>query len=639
MRKLLVMFTVVAALLMSSCPGEQPPETVKTYTLEQFHKTTGIFGGSFSPDESKLLVTSNETGIFNAFVIDIATGERTPVTDSDADAIFTIGYFPEDERILYSSDKGGNEINHIYLLEPDGTVTELTEGEETKEQFGLFTKDKKSFYTVNNSRDPRFFDFYEWDIETLESKMVFENTTGMNPASVSPDRRWLALSKPNTTNDRDIYLVDLQEGGDPVLISEHEGMAEFAVSDFGPEGKYLYYTSDADGEFDVLKRYDLETGMHEEVYATDWDVSFSYLSDKGTYHVIGINADGYTKITILNTATGETVDIPNLPAGDISGLEFSRSEKIMRFYSVSDNAPSNLFVYNFETGELKQLTDTLNPEIDPNDLIACEVVRFNARDGMEIPGLLYKPKVASAANKVPALLWIHGGPGGQSRPFYNSERQFYINHGYAIFAVNNRGSSGYGKSFLAADDHKHGHEPLWDCVDAKEFLKTYDWIDPERIGIFGGSYGGYMVLAALAFQPEEFAVGVDIFGVANWVRTLRSIPSWWEAMRQAYHQELGNPETEEDYLRSISPVFHADKITRPLIILQGANDPRVLQAESDDMVAAIKANDGIVEYVVFEDEGHGFVKKENRIEGYNKVLEFLDKYLKGVSGDEEAEES
>ena len=303
----------------------------------------------------------------------------------------------------------------------------------------------------------------------------------------------------------------------------------------------------------------------------------------------------------------------------------------MKLTVSSDTMPGNMFLFNLDTVEFRQLTDTLNPEIDPNDLVASTVVRFAARDGMTIPGPLYKPIGASAENKVPVMLWIHGGPGGQTRAGYSGEKQFLINHGYALFAVNNRGSSGYGKSFLAADDRRHGREPLWDCVDAKEYLKTLDWVDPDRIGIMGGSYGGYMVLAALAFEPEEFACGVDIFGVANWLLTLENIPPYWESFRKALYAEIGHPVEDAEFLRATSPVFHGDKITRPLLILQGANDPRVLQRESDDMVAAIKAGGGTVDYVVFEDEGHGFRKSANRVEGFNTTLEFLDTHLKGAT--------
>jgi dipeptidyl aminopeptidase/acylaminoacyl peptidase len=225
---------------------------------------------------------------------------------------------------------------------------------------------------------------------------------------------------------------------------------------------------------------------------------------------------------------------------------------------------------------------------------------------------------------------VHGGPGGQTRTGYSATIQYLVNHGYAVLGINNRGSSGYGKTFYVADDKKHGKEPLWDCVEGKKYLAGLPYVDGDRIGIIGGSYGGYMVLAALAYKPEEFAVGIDIFGVANWVRTIESIPKWWESFRIALYQEMGDPEKDREMLRAISPVFHADKIRRPLLVLQGANDPRVLKAESDDIVAAVKKNGVPVEYIVFPDEGHGFTKKKNQIEGYGAILRFLDKHLKGA---------
>jgi len=581
----------------------------QTYTMEQFMKTVSIGGSSFNPDESKLLVSSNETGVFNVYELDLATGVRTAVTEGD-ETTFAVAYLPDNGEILFARDQGGNENNHLYLWEEDGKVTDLTEGEETKEQFVGFSNDLAHFFTINNGRDPRFFDLFEWDIAGLSKRMVYRNDTGFDAAAWTPDGRWLVLSKTNTTNDSDLFVLDLEERGSPMLISKHEGQGNFAAEDVSVDSSSLYYTTNVDGEFATLKRYSFVDGSHEEVFATDWDVSYAYFSRLGTYRVIGTNEDGFTKIRITNEISGEEVQILNLPAGTVTGVAFSNSEKLMKFTLSSDTMPGNLFLYNIETGDLKQLTDTVNPEIDLNDLV-------------------YKPIGASADNKVPVLLSIHGGPGGQSRAGYSASRQFLLNHGYAIFAVNNRGSSGYGKTFFAADDQKHGREPLWDCVDAKEYLKTLDWVDPDRIGIMGGSYGGYMVLAALAFEPEEFAVGVDIFGVSNWVRTLKSIPPYWESFREALYMEIGNPETDEEFLRATSPVFHGDKITRPLIILQGANDPRVIQVESDDMVAAIEANGGIVEYVIFDDEGHGFRKNDNRIEGWNAILAFLDTYLVG----------
>ena len=191
--------------------------------------------------------------------------------------------------------------------------------------------------------------------------------------------------------------------------------------------------------------------------------------------------------------------------------------------------------------------------------------------------------------------------------------QFLINHGYAVLKVNNRGSSGYGKTFFHMDDQKHGEVDLQDCVWARKYLENLDWVDPDRIGILGGSYGGYMVVAALAFEPEAFDVGVDIFGVTNWLRTLENIPPWWGAFKDALYAEMGDPATDRERLERISALFHAENIVKPLLVVQGANDPRVLQVESDEMVEAVRANGVPVEYVVFPDEGHGFRSKANRI--------------------------
>src|SRR5690606_36273161 len=226
---------------------------------------------------------------------------------------------------------------------------------------------------------------------------------------------------------------------------------------------------------------------------------------------------------------------------------------------------------------LKKITETLNPEINEEHLVQGKVIRYKSFDGLEIPSIYYEPKTATAGNKVPALVWVHGGPGGQSRVGYFSLIQYLVNHGYAVLAVNNRGSDGYGKTFFTMDDQKHGDVDLKDCIEAKKFLISTGVIDENKIGIIGGSYGGYMTMAALSFAPEEFAVGVNIFGVTNWLRTLKSIPPYWESFKKALYKEMGDPYTADSVrLYNISPVFHASNVTKPLMVLQGANDVRVL---------------------------------------------------------------
>ncbi len=264
-------------------------------------------------------------------------------------------------------------------------------------------------------------------------------------------------------------------------------------------------------------------------------------------------------------------------------------------------------------------------------MVTARVIRFKSFDGTVIPAIYYLPHQASAENKVPAMVWVHGGPGGQSRQGFSSLIQYMVNHGYAVLAVNNRGSSGYGKTFFKMDDLNHGEKDLQDCVEGKNWLAEQSEIDGDKIGIIGGSYGGYMTMAALTYTPEEFDVGVNLFGVTNWIRTLKSIPPYWESFRESLYLELGDPFSADSVrLKRISPLFHTDKVTKPLIVLQGAKDPRVLQVESDEIVAGVRKNGVPVEYVLFDDEGHGFVKKENQIEAYSRILKFLDVYLKKV---------
>lgn len=621
---------------LASCATKESETPPKLYSMTQFMDIVQINGGAFSPDESKLLISSKETGIFNAVEIDLKSGQQTAMTKSADNAIFGYSYFPKDNRILYGSDKGGNEITHLYVLS-NGDVIDLIQDSTAKAQFYGWSYNQKLMYYASNSRDKRYFDLHSVQIEgTSEDKVypstvVYKNEKGLDPASISNDDRYIALTEEITTNNSNMYLLDTQSGKTE-LLSAHEGDVQFNPQYFSLDGTKLIYLTNEGSEFMYLASYDIATKAKTKLEEAPWDIMYSYLSRNGKYRVVAINNDARTEIKIYDESDGgKLLKVEGLPEGDITGVNISDSEKLMSFYVSSSKSPSNLFLYNFETKEVKQLTNTMSKEIDPNDLVAGEVIRFKSFDGMEIPSLLYKPKGLKAGEKVPALLFIHGGPGGQTRLNYSPIIQHLVNHGYAILAVNNRGSSGYGKTFFAADDRKHGDEDLRDCVESKKFLATLPYIDMDKVGIMGGSYGGYMTMAALAFTPEEFKVGVNLFGVTNWIRTLKSIPPWWEAGRKGLYVELGDPFTADSVaLYNKSPLFHTDKITKPFIVLQGSNDPRVLQIESDEIVANARKNGVPVEYVIFPDEGHGFVKKENNIKASEEILKFVDKYLKGA---------
>jgi dipeptidyl aminopeptidase/acylaminoacyl peptidase len=623
---------LVSALALTASPAAlleaAPARPTKQYTIEQFMATTSVGGASFSPDESKILFSSNVSGIFNVYTVGVNGGAPTALTSSTTDTTQAVAYFPADERVLFTRDQGGNELNHLYVRELDGRERDLTPGEKLKAIFQGFDHAGTAFHVLSNERDPRYFDLYRYDAKTYDRTLVYKDEVGYFFGDISDDGQWIAFGKVQTTADSDVYLYSVASQKMKNL-TPHQGQVANSVASFDPEGKVLYYLTNEGGEFARIKSYRLADGTHEEVEKADWDVAYTTFSHDGRYRVTAINEDGRTVIRMQDLKAGKPVTLPQLPSGDITSVTIARSEKRLAFYMSGDRSPSNLYVYTLGEAAPRRLTDSLNKDIDPDDLVESEVVRFKSFDGTPIPNILWRPHQATVERKAPALVWVHGGPGGQTRKGYSALIQYLVNHGYVVLGINNRGSSGYGQTFFTADDQKHGKEPLWDCVDAKKYLSSLPYVDQGRVGIIGGSYGGYMVLAALAFQPEVFRVGVDIFGVSNWLRTLEGIPSWWEAQRVALYKEIGDPVAQKEMLMEISPVFHADKIKRPLIVLQGANDPRVIKPESDDIVAAVKKNGVPVEYVVFPDEGHGFSKRANEIAGYGAILRFLDEHLKG----------
>ena len=634
-RSAALLIAAIAVLVPSAgCRAVREPalesRQVPEYAIEDFMANTAYAGASFAADGKSILVSSDQTGIFNAFSIPIDGSAPTALTQSTVDSVMVQSHFPGDERFLYQSDQGGNELDHLYVRERDGSATDLTPGEKLKATFAGWARDEKSFFVVTNERDPRYFDLYEYAVDGYARTMLYKNESGFQPGPVSPDRRYVAVVEVHTETDTDIHLVDRKTGQSRVLTAHTEEMFNDPET-FSLDGKWLYYLSDEASDFRYLVRMDLATGKREVVEKPDWDVEGAGFSRLGKWLWIAINAEARTELRLYDAATMQPVKLPTLPDAAITSVRFSPDETLAAFYVNGSRQPNDLYLLELASGKARPLTRSLNAKIDPDHLVNGEPVRFPSFDNVQVPGILYKPHAASGDKPVPGLVWVHGGPGGQSRRTYSGLVQYLVNHGYAVYAINNRGSSGYGRTFFKMDDRRHGDADLGDCVHSKKMLAATGYVDPNRIGIIGGSYGGYMVLAALAYRPQEFAVGVDIFGVSNWVRTLQSIPPYWESFRKALYKELGDPAVDEAYLRKISPLFHASNIRKPLLVLQGANDPRVLKVESDEIVEAVKANGVPVEYVVFDDEGHGFRKKENQNRGYSAILTFLDQRLKATS--------
>lgn len=614
--------------MLFSCKedAKMSQKDIQQYTIEQFMDNEAVSGGSFSPDNSNILISSNRSGIYNVYTIPTKGGEMTAITKSDSTSFTARSYFPNDNRMLLNADGNGDEIDHLFVRELDGTIKDITPEEGAKASFYGWSEDEKYLYYGSNKRNPKYFDVYKMSIDDYNSEMIYQDDTGLRFSGISNNENYFALSKSVTRNDNDLFLYNVTTKKS-IKINKNQSGNSF--EDFSKDNSTLYYTTDDGSEFAYLKSYNLKTQERKTVLEKSWDISGAGFTSQGRYMVIYVNDDGRNVIDVLDAKTMTPIELPDFGDKSITSVKFNDDESWMRMYVGGSNVPSDLFTYNLATKEKYKLTNVLNDEINAEDLVTAKVVRYKSFDGTVIPAIYYLPKEASAENKVPAMVWVHGGPGGQTRQGFSSLIQYMVNHGYAVLAVNNRGSSGYGKTFYQMDDLNHGEKDLQDCVEGKNWLVTQAEIDEDKIGIIGGSYGGYMTMAALTYTPEEFNVGVNLFGVTNWLRTLKSIPPYWESMRKSLYLELGDPFTKDSVrLKRISPLFHTDKVTKPLIVLQGAQDPRVLQVESDEIVAGVRKNGVTVDYVLFEDEGHGFVKKENQIEAYSRILKFLDEYLK-----------
>ena len=620
-----LIFCISLFVVFIKC-NESPKKEISLYNIEDFFNNISISGGSFSSSEDKLIYSSNQSGIFNIYEVNINGGKVEQLSNSTEESFFIRSYVPNSSNFIYSSDKGGNEISHLYLQKRDGELIDLTPGENEKSSFYKWSKDNSSMLYLSNKRDSRYFDLYKMKVGEWKSTLIYENKNNLSVSSISNNEEYLLLSKSITTSENKFFLLDLSTG----KIKEISGKAgSYSSAGFSNDNNSFFYISNVGKEFAYLMEYEMSSGDSSVLFETNWDIMYSYLSKGEKYRVIGINEDGKNTLKVFDQLENKQIDFPLFDDGDIIGLEFSETESKIRLSVGSSKMPNNLYVYDLITKSLIKLTNSLNPKIDSEDLVQAKVIRYQSFDELEIPAIFYKPLQASKNNKVPALVWVHGGPGGQSRMNFNPLIQYLSNQGYAILAVNNRGSSGYGKTFYKLDDKNHGENDLKDCVWGKKWLQSQEYIDKDKIGIIGGSYGGYMTMAAMTFVPNEFKVGVNIFGVTNWIRTLKSIPSYWEASRKALYEELGDPYSSDSIrLKKISPLFHAKNVKNPVMVLQGANDPRVLQVESDEIVTELKKNKIPVEYVIFDDEGHGFRKKENQLNGYGQIKRFLDRYLK-----------
>jgi dipeptidyl aminopeptidase/acylaminoacyl peptidase len=611
-------FLLASILLISSC--EKPSLNAQEF----FDYTNFSLSGShygFNISDDRFLVNHNESGIFNAYEFDIQSQEFIPLTTSDAKSFYGLSYFPSDNRVILQADNQGDELNHIFVKD-DTEIIDLTDYQDTRAKFLGFSVDGASFYIASNQRDSRTLDIYKYSSDDYSASLVYQNDNAYEVTAKSDGDRYFVLTHSVNNYSTQIVLYD-QIAGEEINVTNNKAENRFLSF----MGNNILFSSNFNSDFEQLWSINLMTNEEKQVYKTAWDVvGANFYEDAGTLHVF-TNDDASTKLAILSAEDFSELSNNILPAEGLKGYSLSRANDQYAYIYGSDTSPGDLFISNTSL-DASLLIRPAFKNLDEGMMVSSEVIRFKSFDGLEIPSILYKPKGASASNQVPVMVYVHGGPGGQTRKGFNSQMQYMLHHGYGVLGVNNRGSSGYGKEFYHLDDKQHGEGDLQDIIASKQYLQSLSWVDVNKIGVMGGSYGGFMTLAALTFYPDVFNVGIDIFGVSNWVRTLKSIPPWWESFKVALYDEMGDPATDEARHRKISPLFHAQKITKPMLVIQGSNDPRVLQVESDEIVNQVRENNIYVDYLIFPDEGHGFRKKINRVDAADSIVDFLDKCLK-----------
>ena len=594
------------------------------YPFSQYLNIKSASSPALPPDAGQVAFLTNITGTRQIWVVDTQGGWPHQITFYP-NTISDIHWSPDGKWILFEMDKDGNEKFQLYLISPDGSKTiQLTDKPKVIHSFGGWLKDGYSIAYSSNERDETYFDIYVMDIRTKQAKMVYQKDALLETYGFSPDNQHLIVKENITNLNANLYLIDVGTST-ATLLTPHKGDAVYDYISWTPDSKGFYLCSDQNRDFVNLAFYDMKAKKLKFIESHKRDIEELTISKDGRYLAYVENADGYGILRIKNLETEEVIT-PPVTKGIVTNLEFSKdgSQIAITFLSPTQNA--DVWLYDIEANSLSQVTQSTRAGIPQETFVDPHLIKYKSFDGLEIPAFLYLPKDAGKNGKAPVILYIHGGPESQERPSFAITFQYFISRGYAIMAPNIRGSTGYGKKYTHLDDIGLRGNAIKDVVFAAEYLKKHRHIDPDKIVIYGGSYGGYMTLAAITFYPDLWAAAVDIVGIANFETFLKNTGAWRRKVREA---EYGYLDKDIQILRKFSPIHYVDNIKTPLFVIQGANDSRVPKSEAEQIVESVKAKGGVVEYLLFEDEGHGLSKLPNRIKGYSAIADFLDKHVKG----------
>ncbi|MBK7123382.1 MAG: S9 family peptidase [Chitinophagaceae bacterium] len=626
---LLVMATVIFAACKNKTKSEEPAPKI---AVEDFFKNPEKFSWLISPDGEYISYLSPHNGHTNVFVQKISDSVAIPVTNDTMRNIYR--YQWKGNRIIYLQDVGGDENFQLFSVAMDGKdLKALTPFPKVRTEIldgwrDIAGKEKEVMVGINK-RDARFFDPYSINIETGELKVLYENNN--NYESWFTDHAGIIRMATKTDGVNTTYFHRATEAApfDSILTTSYKD--QFSIQFFTFDNKNIYVSSNIGRDKTAIVEYDLAARKEiKEIYSNpDYDVnglSFSakrkvltlasYTSWKGEQHFLDKETESEYK-KMQDKFKGYEIGIYGNNIAEDKFVVWTGNDKVAARYHF----------YDKKTGETKFLADAF-PWLKEEEMATMKPVKYTSRDGLTIHGYLTLPKGMEARN-LPVVINPHGGPWARDEWGFNNEAQLFANRGYAVLQMNFRGSTGYGKEFWLKSQKQWGKTMQDDITDGVQWLIKEGIADPKRVAIYGGSYGGYATLAGVAFTPDLYACAVDYVGVSNMFTFMKTIPPYWEPYKAMFYEMVGDPVKDSALLAEVSPALHAGKIKTPLFVAQGANDPRVNKDESDQMVEALRKRGVLVDYMVKNDEGHGFANEGNRLEFYKEMDKFFDKYLSG----------